>query len=71
MATYKLLALAFVCAPSVFATLSACENSPTRAATGEEIEAAVQQAERERAQARAKRPLRPADQTVLASALPY
>ncbi len=71
MATYKLLAFVFVCAPSVFASLSACENTPTRTATGEEIEAAVQQAERERAQARATRPLRPADQTVLASALPY
>ena len=71
MATHKLLAFVFVCVPSVLATLGACEDSPTRTATGEEIEAAVQQAERERAEARAKRPLRPADQTVLASALPY
>lgn len=71
MATHRLLAFVFVCAPSVIASLGACEHSPTRTATGEEIEAAVQQAERERAEARAQRPSRPVDQSVLATALPY
>ncbi len=71
MATYKLLAFILVCAPSVIACLGARDHSPTRSATGEEIQAAVQQADRELAEVTARRPSQPANQSVLASALPY
>ena len=71
MATYKLFAFLLVCVPSAVVTLGARTHNPTRTATGEEIGAAVQQAERELAEVRARRPAHPSNQSALASALPY
>lgn len=71
MASYKLLAFMLVCAPSAFAYLGARDHSPTRIATGEEIQAAVEQADRDLAEVGSKRSLQPGNQSVLASALPY
>jgi hypothetical protein len=71
MATFKLLAFILVCVPSMFAASGARNQSPIRTATGDEIWAAVQQAERELAEVRAKRPPQPANHSALASALPY
>jgi hypothetical protein len=61
MATQRPLPFVLVCALGVFASLSACDRGPRRTASGEEIDAAVQQAERELAEARAKPPSRPGD----------
>ena len=64
-----ILAFLFLCGMSALAYLSACNSSPTRLATGEEIAAAVQQAERDLAEVRAKRPS-PDSRYVLATAAP-
>ena len=64
-----ILAFRFLCGLSVLGSLSACNSTPTRLATGEEIDAAVQQAERDLAEVRAKRSSSN-NPAVLATALP-
>jgi hypothetical protein len=64
-----ILAFLFLCGLSVLGSLSACNSTPTRLATGEEIDAAVQQAERDLAEVRAKRSA-PDSRYVLATATP-
>ncbi len=71
MATQRLLPFVVVWVLSVLASLSACDRGPTRTASGEEIDAAVQQAERELAEARAKRPSRPGNHSLLTTAMPF
>jgi hypothetical protein len=64
-----ILAFLFLCGLSVIGSLSACNSTPTRLASGEEIAAAVQEAERDLAEVRAKRPSQD-DRDVLATATP-
>lgn len=70
MASPKPLLFAVACGVTLLATLPTGGRAPYRAATGEEIGAAIEQAERERAEAEAMRRFEPANGP-LATALPY
>lgn len=70
MATQTQFLFAAACSLGAMAALPACSRAPTRAATGEEIAAAVEQAERELAEANTMRRFAPASEP-LATALPY
>jgi hypothetical protein len=59
METQKRLLLALAGGAIVLMSLMACDNNPSRIATGEEVEAAVRNAEAQMVEARAKRIWRP------------
>lgn len=58
-----------VCGLTALTALTACSQPPSRTATGEEIGAAVEQAERELAEVRAKQPSQ-STESPFTSALP-
>ncbi len=62
--------LVAVCGVAAMTFLAGCTSAPSRSATGEEIAAAVEYAERELAEANANRRFEPNSQP-LATALPY
>jgi hypothetical protein len=70
MASQKPFLFAAACGLTAFAALPACSRAPSRAASGEEIAAAVEHAERELAEANAMRQFEPTNEP-LATALPY
>ena len=59
MATQKPVLLALAWGLIVVMSLMACDSNPSRIATGEEVEAAVRNAEAQMVEARAKRIWRP------------
>ncbi len=59
MKTQKRFLFAFAGGSIVAMSLMACDSNPSRIATGEEIEAAVRNAEAQMVEARAKRIWRP------------
>jgi hypothetical protein len=70
MVSQRLFLFAAACGLTALAVLPSCSRTPSRAATGEEIAAAIEHAERELAEANAMRRFQRSEQP-LATALPY